>query len=138
MPQIILKQSGQNSADFSTNGAVITVAGVVVNCEAREEDVTQTIEIRQHEGVAQEGGEGALLAQIEIPARRYVDEEGPLGEDEQPREIGSNTRRARRGDDQFCTNCDVSLDLHYDGESCEIAIKRAELIGSFYSRVMHP
>lgn len=82
MPQIILKQSGQNSADFSTNGAVITVAGVVVNCEAREEDVTQTIEIRQHEGVAQEGGEGAFLAQIEIPARRYVDEEGPLGEDE--------------------------------------------------------
>jgi hypothetical protein len=57
---------------------------------------------------------------------------------DQPREIGSNTRRARRGDDQFCTNCDVSLDLHYDGESCEIAIKRAELIGSFYSRVMHP
>ena len=84
MPQIILKQPGQLSADFSVNGAVITVAGVVVNCEAREEDVTQTIEIRQHEGVAQEGGEGAFLAQIEIPARRYVDEVGPLGEDEQP------------------------------------------------------
>ena len=39
---------------------------------------------RQHDGVAQEGGEGAFLAQIEIPARSYVDEEGPLGEDEQP------------------------------------------------------
>ena len=84
MPQIILKQPGQLAADFSVNGAVITVAGVAVNCEAREEDATQTIEIRQHDGVAQEGGEGAFLAQIEIPARRYVDEEGPLGEDEQP------------------------------------------------------
>lgn len=79
MPQIVLKQPGQNSADFSINGAVITVAGVAVNCEAREEDAKQTIEIRQHDGVAKEGGKGAFLAQIEIPARRYVDDESPPG-----------------------------------------------------------
>lgn len=84
MPQIILKQPSQNSADFAVTGAVITVAGVVIDCEAREADASQTIEIRLHDGVAQEGGEGALLAQIEIPARRYEDEEGPVGEDGQP------------------------------------------------------
>lgn len=84
MPQIVLKQPGQNSADFSVSGAVITVAGVTVDCKAREEDVTQIVEIRQHNGVAREGGKGAFLAQIEIPARSYADERTSPSEDELP------------------------------------------------------
>lgn len=89
MPQIILKQPGQNSADFSVTGSVITVAGITVDCKAREGDVMQTIEIRRHDGVAQEGGKGAFLAQIEIPARSYVDEDGPPNESEQPSVVRS-------------------------------------------------
>lgn len=74
--QVNLKQPGQPVADFSIAGAVITVAGVAVNTAEREADDTKTIEIRAKDGSAHEGGTGAFLAQIEIPARRYTETEG--------------------------------------------------------------
>lgn len=84
MPQINLKQPGQAVAEFSVTGAVVTVAGVAIDCAARETDKVQTIEIRALDGVPHEGGSGAFLAQVEIPARRYIEEVGPLDADGHP------------------------------------------------------
>lgn len=75
MPQINLKHPGQAVADFSVNGAVVTIAGVAIDCAARASDEAQILEIRAENGQAHEGGDGAILAQIEIPARRYADAE---------------------------------------------------------------
>ncbi|MCL1962261.1 MAG: hypothetical protein FWG56_10955 [Desulfovibrionaceae bacterium] len=68
--QIHLKQPGQPVADFAVAGAVVTVAGVSIDCAARQQDTAVMIEIRANGGSAGEGGSGAYLAQIEIPARR--------------------------------------------------------------------
>lgn len=73
MPQIHLKQPGQAVADFAVNGAIVTVAGVEVDCAARQLDTSVAIEVRANSGIASEGGNGAYLAQILIPARRYQD-----------------------------------------------------------------
>ena len=88
--QIILKQDGQPVADFSVSGANVTVAGVAIDCAERQQDIAVTVEVRQNIGGPSEGGNGAYLAQIEIPARCYetviVPAEGE-GEDEQPTEL---------------------------------------------------
>lgn len=76
MPQIILKQPGQPVADFSVSGCDVTVAGVAIDCAERQQDAAVVVEIRQNAGGASEGGNGAYLAQIEIPARLYMDVEG--------------------------------------------------------------
>ena len=72
MPQIILKQAGQPVADFSFAEGVVTVAGVVIDCAARQQDSAVLIEVRSGNSGAVEGGSGAYLAQIAIPARRYI------------------------------------------------------------------
>lgn len=72
MPIIVLKQPGQPVADFSVSGPVVTVAGVTVDCAARQRDVAELIEIRGNSTGPSEGGNGAYLAQISIPARRYT------------------------------------------------------------------
>lgn len=72
MPQIILKQPGQPVAEFAVTGATVTVAGVSVDCAARQMDVAVAIEIRRNTTGPGEGGNGAYLAQITIPARRYT------------------------------------------------------------------
>ena len=72
MAQILLKQPGQPVADFSIIGTIITVAGVSIDCAERQNDGTVNVEIRSHAGGAGEGGNGAYLAQIAIPARRYA------------------------------------------------------------------
>lgn len=84
MPQINLKQPGQPVAEFSVTGSVVTVAGVEIDCAGRETDEAQIIEIRIQDGIAHEGGAGAFLAQIEVPARRYIEEVGPLDADGKP------------------------------------------------------
>lgn len=76
MPQINLKQPGQPVADFSVSGGNVTVAGVTIDCEARQLDTAVTVEIRANKTGPSEGGNGAYLAQIDIPARRYTDVEG--------------------------------------------------------------
>lgn len=86
--QINLKQDGQPVADFSVSGTNVTVAGVAIDCAARQQDVAVTVEVRQNLGGPSEGGNGAYLAQIEIPARRYETNTIPAeGEDEQPTEV---------------------------------------------------
>lgn len=76
MPQINLKQPGQPVADFSVSGGNVTVAGVTIDCEARQLDTAVTVEVRANKTGPSEGGNGAYLAQIDIPARRYTDVEG--------------------------------------------------------------
>ena len=76
MPQINLKQPGQPVADFSVSGGNVTVAGVTIDCEARQLDTAVTVEVRANTTGPSVGGNGAYLAQIEIPARRYTDVEG--------------------------------------------------------------
>lgn len=71
MPRIVLKQPGQAVADFSVSGSTVIVAGIAVDCAARQSDVTEIVEVRQDGGQAQIGGEGAYLAHIEIPPRTY-------------------------------------------------------------------
>ena len=83
MPQINLKQPGQPVADFSVNGSFVTVAGVTIDCAARQLDSSVTVEIRSSASGIHEAGDGAYLAQIEIPARRYTEVE-EIGEDEKP------------------------------------------------------
>lgn len=72
MPQIILKQPGQTVADFAFTGTTVTVAGVSVDCATRQLDVDVAVEIRRNPNGPSEGGNGAYLAQIAIPARRYT------------------------------------------------------------------
>lgn len=72
MPQINLKSPGQPVADFSVSGCTVTVAGLAIDCEARQEDSTVHIEVREHSGAAVEGGnKGPYLATISIPPREY-------------------------------------------------------------------
>jgi len=86
--QIILKQDGQPVADFLVSGANVTVAGVAIDCAERQQDIAVSVEVRQNIGGPSEGGNGAYLAQIEIPARRYETVTVPAeGEDEQPTEL---------------------------------------------------
>jgi hypothetical protein len=83
--QINLKQPGQPVADFAVAGAIVTVSGVSIDCAARQQDIAVTVEIRNNGGMPGEGGDGAYLAQIEIPARRYEAATIPAeDEDEQP------------------------------------------------------
>ncbi|MGL4350951.1 MAG: hypothetical protein ACRCT2_10375 [Plesiomonas shigelloides] len=80
MAQIKIKHAGQSVADFAVSGAIVTVAGVVINCAERQQDEAVTIEIRTHLGMAVEGGDnGSYLAHIHIPARIYTTIFDPLG-----------------------------------------------------------
>lgn len=88
MPQIILKQpGGQPVADFAVTGNVVTVAGVVVDCAERHADISVSVEIRNNKAGPSEGGSGAYLAQIEIPARRYNEVAGENDKDGKPTTI---------------------------------------------------
>lgn len=84
MARIELKQPGQAVADFSVDGHRITVAGILVDCLALQQDSAQVVEVRQLGGSAHIGGDGAYLAHIAIPAKTYseVPVEGAEGEDE--------------------------------------------------------
>lgn len=72
MPQLVLKQAGQPVADFAFSGTVVTVAGISIDCAARQLDTDVAVEIRKSPTGPGEGGSGAYLAQISIPARRYT------------------------------------------------------------------
>ena len=61
------------SSDLTT----VIVAGRQVECADRQSDVEEIIEIRNSAKGPVEGGKGAYLAVIRIPARRYHDEPGP-------------------------------------------------------------
>jgi len=76
MPQITLKQPGQPVANFSISDAVIAVAGVSIDCAARQSDSTVNISICGTITNATEGGNGAYLAQIDIPPKCYVNVPG--------------------------------------------------------------
>lgn len=82
MAQIILK--GSTVADFSVFGTIVTVAGLPVDCAERQSDAEEIIEIRNSAKGPVEGGNGAYLAVIRIPARRYHDEAGPDDEQDNP------------------------------------------------------
>lgn len=73
MARIELKQPGQAVADFSVDGHRITVAGVLVDCQALQQDSEQIIEVRLSSKGAHIGGDGAYLAHIAIPPRVYVE-----------------------------------------------------------------
>jgi len=74
MPQIQLKQPGTQVADFAVAGNLITVAGLTIDCAARQQDTAVTIEVRSHLDEVIEGGrEGAYLAHIHIPARTFTE-----------------------------------------------------------------
>lgn len=80
MARIELKQPGQPVADFAVDGAQITIAGVLVDCEALQQDTTEIVEVRQSSAGVHIGGDGAYLAQIEIPARTYANAPAASGE----------------------------------------------------------
>jgi len=84
--QIHLIHPGQPVADFAISGTTVTVAGLSIDCAARQQDVAIILEIRNHNGTVIEGDQGAYLAQIQIPARRYAEPEnetfGDEGDDE--------------------------------------------------------
>lgn len=75
MARIILISPGQNLASFAVAGALITVAGVSVDCAELQADTPQTVEIRDNADGPGIGGDGAYLAQIAIPGRAYVETE---------------------------------------------------------------
>lgn len=89
--QIQLMEPGQPVSDFSISEAVVTVGAVSIDCAARERDTAVMIEIRDNAGVIAEGGDGAYVAQIQIPARRYestIVDPGP-GDEGGPSEVAS-------------------------------------------------
>lgn len=77
--------------DFSIAGGVVTVAGVAIDCAARQGDSQHVIDIRRESGSAQEGGGGYQLASIRIPPRQYVEVE-----EEAPGEGAPGTAREAR------------------------------------------
>ena len=77
MARITLVQPNSPISDFSVNGSIISIGGVVIDTQTREADSVVNIEIRNFNGVVKEGGKGSFLAQIEIPPRLYTQEEGP-------------------------------------------------------------
>lgn len=60
--------------DFSLAGSTVTVDGVEIDCDARQTDAQNVIDISRHHGKTQEGG-GYLLASIRIPPRQYIEVE---------------------------------------------------------------
>lgn len=80
MPQIKLMQPGQPVADFAVSGTQITVAEVTVDAVDYQGDSGATIEIRHNGASAQVGGDGAYLANIEVPPAQYS--EAVYGEDD--------------------------------------------------------
>ena len=90
MPQIHLKQPGLPVADFAVYGAVVTVAGVAIDCAARQQDGAVVLEIRSNETGPGEGGDGAYLAQIAIPARRFDESETDDGVQRRPQPLDPN------------------------------------------------
>jgi hypothetical protein len=82
MAQIVLK--GSTVADFSVSGTTVVVAGHQVDCAERQSDAEEIIEIRGSAKGPVEGGAGAYLAVIRIPARRYHGEPGPNDAQDNP------------------------------------------------------
>lgn len=90
MPQIHLKQPGLPVADFAVYGTVVTVAGVAIDCAARQQDGAVVVEIRLSDLGPSEGGDGAYLAQIAIPARRFDEIETEDGVQRLPQPLDPN------------------------------------------------
>lgn len=90
MPQIHLKAAGQPVADFAVSGTTVTVAGVAIDCAVRQQDTAVTVEIRANDAGPSEGGDGAYLAQIAIPARRYTEIETNDGTQHEPQPLDPN------------------------------------------------
>lgn len=76
MAHITLQNPSQPVADFSVNGAVITVAGAAVDCAAKQTDSQVIVNVMMDKtGTAKINAKnGAYLAQIFIPARQYQDQ----------------------------------------------------------------
>lgn len=75
MARITLQSPGLPVADFAVVAAVITVAGINVDCAALQADTAQTIEVRHNADGPGIGGDGAYLAHIHIPAKAYTETE---------------------------------------------------------------
>lgn len=75
--QIKLMTPALPVSDFSINGATVIVGGVTIDAFARQQDTATSIEIRNNGGTIAEGGSGAYVAQIDIPARRYTSVQVP-------------------------------------------------------------
>lgn len=75
MARILLISPGLPLANFSVAGALITVAGVSVDCDVLQQDTPQIVEVRDNADGPGIGGDGAYLAQISIPARAYAETE---------------------------------------------------------------
>lgn len=80
--------------DFSIAGSTVTVDGIAVDCDARQADAQIVIDISSHNGKAQEGGGGYLLASIRIPPRQYTEVESHAPDDSPEGEQGA-TREAQ-------------------------------------------
>ena len=78
--------------DFSIAAGIVTVAGVVIDCAERQADSQQVIDVRSHNGSAQEGGNGYQLASVRIPPRTYVEHEAQETEGD---ETESGSREAQ-------------------------------------------
>lgn len=75
--QIKLMAPALPVTDFSINAATVIVGGVTIDTSARQQDTATNIEIRNNGGTIAEGGSGAYVAQIDIPARRYTSVQVP-------------------------------------------------------------
>lgn len=93
--RIELKQQSQPVIDFSIYGSVFQIGDLVIDTALRQEDAPVTIELLNDGGVISEGGPGAYVAQIQIPARTYsenesVDENGNIVTDRVALPIDTN------------------------------------------------
>lgn len=65
--------------DFGTNGALLTVNGLTIDTAEYYARGERVIELRSGgDGAAVVGGDGAYLATVEIPQRRYEGEENSI------------------------------------------------------------
>ncbi len=76
MARIKLLSQKQPVADFSVQGAVVTIRGLAIDCAAYYASNTRSVEVRSNEsGETVIGGNGLYLAVIEIPGQRFEESE---------------------------------------------------------------
>lgn len=79
MAHITLQNPNQPVADFSVSGAVITIAGTVIDCAARQADDQVLLNVAKDKSGAVKinpARGGTCLAIIRIPAKQYQDVPG--------------------------------------------------------------
>ena len=79
MPMINLIQPGARIAPFAVTDADLTIGDVTIDYAAEQQDAAVEIVVRHDAGrFVRDGDNGAIVAIVRIPARRYTEQPGDI------------------------------------------------------------